>query len=97
MSNHGEMLNAECSALLYKSVSFVMPDVWLRLATRNMMSVIAIEGKVVYIMYLMCSKSGTSVVDVASTLVSESGENLSPKYAPDITAPAIHPSENPKA
>ena len=41
--------------------------------------------------------SGTSVVEDAKTVVSLITEILSPKYAPEIIAPAIHPSSNPKA
>ena len=47
MSNQGDMLNVDCRALLYISVSFVMPEWWLRLANRKMMSVIAMVGNVV--------------------------------------------------
>ena len=36
-------------------------------------------------------------MDEASIVVSDSGEILSPKYAPEIIAPAIHPSLNPCA
>ena len=42
--------------------------------------------------YLMWSKSFTPVVEAASTVVSDSGDILSPKYAPEITAPAIQAS-----
>ena len=38
-----------------------------------------------------------SVTDAASTVVSDSGDTLSPKYAPEIMAPAIQPSSNPCA
>mgnify|MGYP000757782861 FL=1 len=36
-------------------------------------------------------------MEEASIVVSDSGEILSPKYAPEIIAPAIHPSLNPCA
>jgi len=36
-------------------------------------------------------------MDEASIVVSDSGEILSPKYAPEIMAPAIQPSLNPCA
>ena len=45
----------------------------------------------------MCEKMGLPVTEAAKTVVSESGETLSPKYAPEIMAPAIHPEENPCA
>ena len=36
-------------------------------------------------------------MEEASIVVSDSGEILSPKYAPEIIDPAIHPSLNPCA
>lgn len=45
----------------------------------------------------MCVNSGVSVTDEARMVVSESGDTLSPKYAPDTMAPAIQPSSNPCA
>ncbi|MPN04538.1 hypothetical protein SDC9_151779 [bioreactor metagenome] len=45
----------------------------------------------------MCVNRGVSVTEEASMVVSESGEILSPKYAPEMMAPAIHPSSNPCA
>ena len=49
------------------------------------------------IRYLMCLKRGDPEMDAAITVVSESGEILSPKYAPDMIAPAIIPSLKPWA
>ena len=51
-------------------------------------AVIIIAGTVVYSMYLTCLYSSTPAMDAAKFVVSESGEILSPKYAPDIIAPA---------
>lgn len=45
----------------------------------------------------MCLNSGVPLTDAASTVVSLSGLILSPKYAPEIIAPAVHPVSNPKA
>ena len=45
----------------------------------------------------MCEKSGTPSDPEARVVVSDSGEILSPKYAPDIMAPATHPSSKPCA
>ena len=42
-------------------------------------------------------KRGTSDVEEANTVVSLIIEILSPKYAPEIIAPAIHPSSKPRA
>ena len=40
---------------------------------------------------------GTLLIEEASTVVSDSGEILSPKYAPEMIAPAITPSLKPSA
>ena len=45
----------------------------------------------------MCEKIGLPVTEAANTVVSESGETLSPKYAPEMMAPAIQPGSNPCA
>lgn len=45
----------------------------------------------------MWENSSTLHEEDARTVVSLRGEILSPKYAPDIIAPAIHPGENPMA
>ena len=62
-----------------------------------MISVMVIEGTVVKNMYLICWKRGTLFSDEAITVVSDKGEILSPKYAPEMIAPAITPSLNPSA
>ena len=43
----------------------------------------------------MCWKIGTPLMEDAMAVVSESGDILSPKYAPDIMAPAVTASEKP--
>ena len=45
----------------------------------------------------MCLKSGTPTELEASTVVSDRGDTLSPKYAPLMMAPATHPSAKPSA
>ena len=45
----------------------------------------------------MCEKMGLPVTDAANTVVSDKGETLSPKYDPEMMAPAIHPVEKPCA
>ena len=57
---------------------------------------IIVPGIVVYHIDLMCTNSGTSVDDDARSVVSESGLILSPKNAPDITAPAAIPTGMPR-
>ena len=54
-------------------------------------------GTVVIVIYRMCVKRGVPQSDEASTVVSESGDILSPKYAPERMAPAVHPSLKPSA
>ena len=53
------------------------------------------EGIVVYIIYLIWVNSSVSATAAAKFVVSDNGDILSPKYAPDIIDPAIIPSENP--
>lgn len=64
-------------------------------AIRNINRVIIIDGIVVIIKYLICSNRGVPEEDEAITVVSDKGDILSPKYAPDIIAPAIHGVGNP--
>ena len=55
------------------------------------------DGIVVMVIYLICSNNGTRTVDDANTVVSDKADTLSPKYAPEMIAPAIQPSEYPCA
>ena len=48
-------------------------------------------------MYFMCDIKSVPAIAGARLVVSERGDILSPKYAPDIIAPPIKPSEIPKA
>tara|TARA_B100000902_G_scaffold277537_1_gene263311 strand:- start:1 stop:279 length:279 start_codon:yes stop_codon:yes gene_type:complete len=48
-------------------------------------------------MYLICENKSPPDIAGAKFVVSLKGESLSPKYAPDITAPAIIPEGNPRA
>ena len=97
MSNHGVMLNvsrsdAENAAICAGSlISCVNPTIV------NTISAMLNDGTVVIIIYRMWVKSGVSADDEASTVVSDRGEILSPKYAPEMIAPAIHPSSKPCA
>lgn len=45
----------------------------------------------------MCLKSGVPVTDDARTVVSERGDILSPKYEPEMIAPATIPESKPCA
>ena len=48
-------------------------------------------------MYLMCEIKSVPAIAGAKLVVSERGDILSPKYAPEIIAPPIKPSEIPNA
>ncbi len=55
---------------------------------KNIINVIVIVGVVVINIYLICVKSGVPTVCEAMIVVSDRGESLSPKYAPEMIAPA---------
>ena len=55
------------------------------------------DGTVVISIYLICVKMGVPEEEDARTVVSDRGETLSPKYAPEIIAPAVHPASYPWA
>ena len=48
-----------------------------------------IDGSVVYNRYLIWLNKSHSAMAEAKFVVSLRGDNLSPKYAPDMTAPAV--------
>jgi hypothetical protein len=54
-------------------------------------------GTVVYIIYRMWENKSAFAIDDAKTVVSDIGDILSPKYAPDIMAPAQRAGGIPKA
>ena len=55
------------------------------------------DGTVVTIIKRICVNNGVPADDEARTVVSESGDTLSPKYAPEIMAPATNPGSYPWA
>ncbi|OPZ56577.1 MAG: hypothetical protein BWY89_01060 [Bacteroidetes bacterium ADurb.BinA012] len=55
------------------------------------------DGTVVWTMYLTCVKRSVPATAGARLVVSDRGDILSPKYAPDMIAPAIIASLNPRA
>ena len=65
--------------------------------TRKMISVSVIEGIVVKSMYLMWTNRSVPVEELARIVVSLKGESLSPKYAPEMIAPALHGAGTPSA
>ena len=54
-------------------------------------------GTVVYIIYRICLNRSAPATEEASTVVSLIGDILSPKYAPDIIAPAVYGDGMPSA
>ena len=60
-------------------------------------NVMTMAGTVVAVIYRMCLNSGVPVTDEARTVVSERGDILSPKYAPEMIAPATIPASKPCA
>ena len=56
-----------------------------------------IEGKVVYNIYLIWSNKLDPDIAAAKFVVSLNGDNLSPKYDPEITAPATIAGSIPRA
>ena len=67
------------------------------LTTRKIIREMINEGTVVTIMNRICVNRGVPADDEARTVVSDNGDTLSPKYAPEIIAPAIHPGLYPCA
>ena len=88
-SNQGDILKVD-DRLEEKSAIIPTSEVLcMRLTTRNTIDVITNEGTVVIIMNLICVKSGVPAEEDARTVVSDNGDTLSPKYAPEIMAPAV--------
>ena len=78
-SNHGLMTKVPCSPSANEAVCDDPTAVWFRLTTRNTTSAMTNDGTVVIIIYRICLNSGTSPTDDANTVVSDSGDILSPK------------------
>ena len=97
ISSHGERLYVWLRACSMAIVSAAVAGEAAKPDIEKTIRAMISDGVVVYIIYLMCLNSGTSAVDDARTVVSLIIETLSPKYAPEIIAPAIQPSSKPKA
>ena len=76
---HSEMLNFDANVSVYMDICAGAFPVWRNPSTRKITNVITNEGTVVNIRYLICWKRGVPAMDDAITVVSESGEILSPK------------------
>ena len=95
MNNHGLILNALPMASSLSETSAVPVVSKLKPMIRNTKRVTEIVGTVVNVIYRMCEKSSPPAMAGAKLVVSLKGDILSPKYAPEITAPAVIPSEMP--
>ena len=95
--SQGEIRNVLLSPSA-KSLTFPIAATFIdKPAIKKMSSVKVNAGTVVNNIYLICVKRGVPETLEASTVVSDKGDNLSPKYAPLIMEPAIHPSSKPCA
>ena len=79
------MASIESISAAFDFVSTVKPK------NKKMIKVIAKEGIVVYAMYFICVNKSVPAIAGARFVVSDKGDILSPKYAPEITAPAAIP------
>ena len=96
-NNHGVILYVLSNACSMRAVSAVAVVEADKPMNKNTIMAISIDGVVVISIYLICVNSGTSEVEEANTVVSLIIDILSPKYAPEIIAPAIQPSSKPNA
>ena len=97
IKSHGEILNVSCRACSMAKISTADSGVAVKLTMLNTVMAMKSDIEVVVSIYFICEKMGTSEVEEAKTVVSLITDILSPKYAPEIIAPAIHPSLNPIA
>ena len=67
-----------------------------RPTSANSTSAIVKEGPVVHAMCRMCEKISVSTTAGARFVVSDKGDILSPKYAPEMTAPAAIAGDRPR-
>ena len=95
--SHADMLKLFFSTSDNSAICTDASNLWVRLTTKKTISAKINDGMVVIDIYLICSKSGTRAVEDANTVVSDKADTLSPKYAPEMIAPATHPSEYPCA
>ena len=78
-SSHGVRLNVPFSASEYASICAAGTPSCESPSTAKMTRAMQMDGTVVTIIYLMCVNRGTRFTDEAMTVVSDSGEILSPK------------------
>src|SRR5690606_15325829 len=78
-------------------ISALPPVSFVTLKILNIINVTIKVGTVVIAIYLICVNKSVPAIAGATFVVSLKGDILSPKYAPDITAPAIIPEDMPNA
>ena len=97
MRVHREILKVEARCDVY-SVTWVSPlPESASPAMKKMISVKVNDGMVVKSIYRIWVNSSVPAELEARMVVSLNGEILSPKYAPEIIAPAVHATEMPSA
>ena len=92
ISIQGVMLNDEFNAGRMSDGLKVSDGLYTKPTMPYVANANNMAGIDVSIRYLMCVNNSTLHDEEARTVVSESGDTLSPKYAPEIIAPAIQPS-----
>ena len=97
-NNHGLMLKLLSIAInkFVISLEFCVLSIESPI-NKKMRSDMTKLGIVVYIMYLIWVNKFVPAIAGARFVVSDKGDILSPKYAPDIIAPAVRPFEISKA
>ena len=78
-NSQGVIWNLSARTVVYRSICEASAPSCDRPRTVKMMSVITMDGTVVKNMYRMCVNRGTLFTEEAITVVSDSGEILSPK------------------
>ena len=90
------ILNFELSEISNSFIFWVVVVSIYRPIKKKIINVITKLGIVVYIIYLIWEKRSLDAIAAAKLVVSDNGDILSPKYAPEIIDPAISPSEIPR-
>ena len=78
-NSQGVIWNLPARTEVYRSICEASEPSWDRPRTVKIIRVITMDGTVVKNMYRMCVKRGTLLTEDAITVVSDSGEILSPK------------------
>lgn len=92
ISIQGVMLNEEFNAGRISEGLKVSDGLYTKPIMPYVTNANNMAGIDVSIRYLMCVNNSTLHDEEARTVVSDRGDTLSPKYAPEMIAPAIQPS-----